>query len=99
MKQLTMQLKKNDFLSGALTQPALITYDIKQKPVLIGTITRAVSTQTELPPYSGPYVFTPTRERQVVETNERHLQSDIIINPIPKNYGLITWNGSILTVS
>lgn len=75
-----------------------LTYNIKQKPILItGTISAQVKASAA--PYSGPYIFTPTKERQIIETNERHLQSDIIINPIPENYGLITWNGSILTVS
>ena len=68
MEQLTMHLKKNDFLSGALTQPALITYDIKQKPVLTGAITRAVSIQTEFSLYSDPYTFTLPKEKQVIES-------------------------------
>lgn len=76
-----------------------LTYNIKQKPILItGTISAQIKTSAAAL-YSGPYIFTPTKEKQIIETNERHLQSDIIINPIPENYGLITWNGSILTIS
>lgn len=49
--------------------------------------------------YSGTYEFTPMAETQTVETAEKVLLSNITINPIPSNYGLITWNGATLTVS
>lgn len=49
--------------------------------------------------YDGPYEFTPTQETQTVSTAEKLLLENIIINPIPNNYGLITWNGAIMTVS
>ena len=50
-------------------------------------------------PYTGEYEFTPTRGTQTIPTNNKTLTQDIIINPIPSNYGLITWDGSTLTVS
>ena len=49
--------------------------------------------------YQGAYVVTPSQERQVLPTALKTLQEDVIINPIPKNYGLITYNGVSLTVS
>lgn len=51
------------------------------------------------PNYTGTYEVTPTSEVQVLPTENRTLTRDIVINPIPSNYGLITWNGSVLTVS
>lgn len=51
------------------------------------------------PIYHGAYTVTPTRTRQVLETHGTDLVSDIVVEPIPSNYGLITWNGSTLTVS
>ena len=51
------------------------------------------------PLYTGPYEFTPTQSTQVVEIDGKRAEGDITINPIPSNYGLITWNGSVLTVS
>jgi len=51
------------------------------------------------PKYEGNYIFTPSRETQTVPTADKILEQDIVINPIPKNYGLITWNGSSLRVS
>ena len=54
---------------------------------------------TDYPTYDGPTEFTPSRESQVVETTAHVLLADIVINPIPSNYGLIQWNGAVLTVS
>lgn len=53
-----------------------------------------------LPPsYTGSYTVTPSAETQTLETAELYMTGNITINPIPSNYGLITWNGSVLTVS
>lgn len=49
--------------------------------------------------YDGPYEFTPSQETQTVSTAEKLLLENIVINPIPQNYGLITYNGSFITVS
>lgn len=49
--------------------------------------------------YDGPYDFTPTQETQTVLIENKMATDNITINPIPSNYGLITWNGSVLTVS
>lgn len=50
-------------------------------------------------PYTGEYEFTPSAETQTIPTSNKALAQDITINPIPSNYGLITWDGSTLTVS
>lgn len=49
--------------------------------------------------YDGTYTVTPGPEAQTLETANLALSDNIIINPIPSNYGLITWNGAYLTVS
>lgn len=48
--------------------------------------------------YSGAYEFTPSAERQEIPTADKILTQNIIINPIPSNYGLIEWNGQTLSV-
>ena len=50
-------------------------------------------------PYEGDYEFTPSSETQTIAIKNLMATDDIIINPIPNNYGLIGWNGSFLTVS
>ena len=49
--------------------------------------------------YEGPYEYTPTQEEQTVTIQGLMATRNITINPIPSNYGLITWNGATLTVS
>ena len=49
--------------------------------------------------YDGGYEFTPTQETQTVHTRNKTLLENITINPIPNNYGLITYNGSFITVT
>ena len=49
--------------------------------------------------YSGPYEVTPSTETQTLSTRYKTLENNITINPIPNNYGLITWDGTTLTVS
>lgn len=49
--------------------------------------------------YDGPTEFTPSGSTQTIAIADKKALTDITINPIPSNYGLITWNGSELTVS
>lgn len=53
----------------------------------------------ERDPYTGEYTITPSAEAQVLLTNNLRMTDDITINPIPNNYGLITWDGATLMVS
>ncbi len=50
-------------------------------------------------PYTGEYRFTPCDESITARTADKYLADDIVIDPIPSNYGHITWNGTVLTVS
>lgn len=49
--------------------------------------------------YAGPYEATPTASAQTFPTTGKLMTADFVVNPIPSNYGLITWNGQTLTVS
>lgn len=59
----------------------------------------SVPTVTPVEPYEGSYEFTPSGERQEIEIENKRATENIVINPIPDNYGLITWDGSVITVS
>lgn len=50
------------------------------------------------PIYDGPIEITSSRETQVLETQEKILITNIIVNPIPENYGRLLWTGNTLTV-
>lgn len=54
---------------------------------------------TPVPKYTGPYEFTPTAETQVVAIEAKMATENITINPIPQNYGLVTYNGRIITIT
>lgn len=49
--------------------------------------------------YTGEYSVTPSDERQYLPTEGKTLTQDIVVEPIPSNYGLVTWDGSILMIS
>ena len=49
--------------------------------------------------YQGAYEVTPTQQTQTLPTVNKVLTDNVVIKPIPNNYGLITYNGSIITVS
>lgn len=62
-----------------------------------GIVTKVIG--QDLPTYTGETVVTPSETEQVLATADKVVTRNIVINPIPSNYGLITWNGSTLTVS
>lgn len=53
----------------------------------------------DVPYFSGAYEYTPTQTVQTIQIANKMATANIIINPIPNNYGLVTWNGATLTVS
>ncbi len=59
-----------------------------------------IGRNTNMPYYAGPYVVDPLRQEPVVlETAGLAMATNVVLNPIPKNYGLITWDGMVMTVS
>lgn len=50
-------------------------------------------------PYTGEYHVTPSDQQQTLSTAGFLLAEDVVVDAIPSNYGLITWDGSTLTVS
>ena len=49
-------------------------------------------------PYEGEYTIIPSRFRQTLQTCGKSMLENIVIEPIPNNYGLITYNGFELTI-
>ena len=70
---------------------------LRVTPTLTGKLTIPVYINVDI--YEGPTEITPGREVQFLSTKQKTILDDIVINPIPSNYGLITWNGSTLTIS
>lgn len=75
-------------IAAALSAPAELRAEL-----------HAAESSTDAEIYKGDYVYTPTEKAQTVRISHMLASRDIVINPIPSNYGRITWNGSTLTVS
>lgn len=57
-------------------------------------------TEYGYPIYTGQTTITPLRNiTQILPTANTTVLDAIVVNPIPSNYGLITWDGSKLTIS
>jgi hypothetical protein len=81
-------------VSNVLLPVSVAASDV-EIPIGVATSYQMVEDET----YDGSYEFTPTQETQTVQTADKVLLDDIIIHPIPQNYGLITYNGRKITVS
>lgn len=56
-------------------------------------------TASIVPRYEGDYNVTPAGEAQILSTSGKLMTEDIKIERIPSQYGLVTWDGSVITVS
>ena len=94
--RITNSSVSEDIYIGKLSNTDEISGKLSSGYELSGEITSsAVSANT----YKGSYEFTPTETTQTIEIANKRAAVDIIINPIPSNYGRITWNGSVLTIT
>ena len=87
MDRITGVLHVVQQMTGTLSSPLSLSGDI--------CLPTVISPES----YTGEYEFTPSVSTQVVEINGMIARDNITINPIPSNYGLITWDGSTITVS
>ena len=52
----------------------------------------------DLPVYDGITEITPSNQVQVLQTSGKVVTQNIIVNPIPEDYGRLLWSGNTLTV-
>ena len=52
-----------------------------------------------VPEYDGSYQVEPSATETVLSCEGMKMIQNVIVSPIPSNYGLITWDGSTITVS
>lgn len=77
----------------------VIPFDINCNEEIAFEVDSAVQIVEVTDLYDGPYEVTPSSETQTLLTEDKTMGGNVVINPIPSNYGLINWNGSVLTVS
>lgn len=78
-------------------QAVTVSVDAASMGVTLGT--PVVKEYVDVQTYTGEYEVTPSAETQTLDTAGLRLTRPVTVNPIPQNYGLITWNGAFLTVS
>lgn len=49
--------------------------------------------------YEGDYEVTPTTVPVVLETADRYLAENVVVKPIPKDWGHISFDGAVITVT
>lgn len=84
-------------IRGTLTAVGTLCGSLTASPTLGGHLT--IPDTSAVPLYEGSYTFTPSGETQTISIANKTATQDITIEAIPSNYGLITWDGSALTVS
>lgn len=85
-------------LSAAFVQPKLnVTFNAATMQTSTGT--PVAREYVERPAYEGATEITPSETEQILQTKNFRMTENITVNPIPSNYGLITWDGSTITVS
>lgn len=93
-------------IEGRLQEESRLCGTLQETVTLRGTLqsTSDLSADLTVPPirggipYGGRYEVTPTEETQILPTRGRILARDIIVNPIPTNYGRVTWTSGHLLI-
>ena len=52
----------------------------------------------DLPVYDGIAEITPSQDTQILQTSNKTLTRNIVVNPIPEDYGRLLYSGHTLTV-
>lgn len=84
-------------MQGCISDAKEITGEVNSQE-MAGTIL-AGSGSGIIPIYGGPCEVTPAQYQQILYTAGFEMTRNVVVNPIPQNYGLITYNGYHITVS
>ena len=79
--------------------PQTVSINARAPTVSVDTGQQIARSYEQRPAYDGAYEITPGAEAQVLETRDLRMTDNVTVKAIPSNYGLISWNGSVLTVS
>ena len=89
-----------------ITVPMRVATSSAPVPVAVGGTAAALQvavaagyTMSPEEHYHGEYTWTPSAVAQVIPAAGLVAEQDFVIEPIPNNWGLITWDGTTITVS
>lgn len=80
-------------------QPQAVSITVNPQTMGIGFSPPIAREYMDRDPFTGDYTITPSNETQVLSTKNLWMTDNITIEPVPQNYGLITWDGSVITVT
>lgn len=86
-------------VSVSASAPAIRLNDVSGTTAVPVTANAVMISGDTPTPYTGDYEVTPTQEEQTLYTRNKTMTANVVVHKIPPQYGLITWNGAILTVS
>ena len=83
----------------ATFQPTELRVSVAPQTYGVSTGTPVARDYVDRDPYTGSYTVVPADEEQTLATKNLRMTDDITVAAIPSDYGKISWNGSVLTVS
>jgi hypothetical protein len=86
-------------LTAVFKPPQAVSVSVNADTMGVTLGTPVVKEYVDVQTYTGEYEVTPSAETQTLNTEGLRLTRNVTVNPIPQNYGLITYNGAVLTVS
>ena len=86
-------------LTAVFKPPQAVSVSVNAGTLGVALGTPVVKEYVDVQTYTGEYEVTPSAETQTLNTEGLRLTRNVTVNPIPQNYGLITYNGAVLTVS
>lgn len=85
-------------LTAVFKPPQAVSVSVNADTMGVTLGTPVVKEYVDVQTYTGEYEVTPSAETQTLNTEGFRLTRNVTVNPIPQNYGLITYNGAVLTV-
>ena len=85
-------------LTAVFKPPQAVSVSVNADTMGVTLGTPVVKEYVDVQTYTGEYEVTPSAETQTLNTDGLRLTRNVTVNPIPQNYGLITYNGAVLTV-
>lgn len=83
---------------SVIFKPQKLNVEIANPIINVEIANPIIKEYINVEPYMGNYTVTPTEEIQVLSTCTKQMTKDLIVEPIPLNYGRITHNGRIIII-
>lgn len=95
---LKVELKEEGKSNLVLKGSVPVKVNLSSGDVLKVEVMQGIINKPENDTYKGNYRVTPNQSKQILNTSGKTLTDNIVVEPIPSNYGKIIWNGSAITI-